>query len=120
MWHKVRPLAVGYAISLAIFVFCFWLMQEVIANTPDDAVPQIGLELYFGWAFVMLFLPAFSAGYSAARSGALYGLALSLPPIVLFAAVNEGFPMLGYLMWVAVAVVGGHIGQQVASRKHPL
>ena len=114
MWPRLKPLIIGLALSAAIFVICFVVLQIAIAVVPEESFGPVGLELYFAWAILMLFFPAFAAGYVAKGSGAVYGGLLAGIPIILFSLVVEGSPTVFYLMWLAVAAVGGHIGQVMA------
>lgn len=119
MWLRLRPLVFGLAASLAVFAALFAVVQITFHAFPPDVVgPRIGMEVYLVGAVLMLFLPAFAAGLFAKRYGALYGIVLAGIPIVLFSLVNEGVPSAFYLMWLAVAAVGGHCGQLVARRRH--
>jgi len=117
MWPLVKPLLVGFVASMLTFGLCFIVAQVIFANVSGEAIGRIGMETYLVGAALMLFLPAFVAGFVAKRSGALYGVLLAGFPIVLFSMVNEGVPSAFYLMWLAVAAVGGYCGQFVALRR---
>lgn len=117
MWPGLRPLIVGLAVSAAIFVICLVVLQIAIAVVPEESFGPVGIELYFAWAILMLFFPAFAAGYVAKGSGVVYGALLAAIPIFLFSLVTDGSPTVFYLMWLAVAAVGGHLGQVMALKK---
>jgi hypothetical protein len=118
MWLRLRPLVFGLAASIAVFAALLAVAQIIFHSFPSDVSPRIGMEVYLVGAVLMLFLPSFAAGFFAKRYGALYGIVLAGIPIVLFNLVNEGVPSAFYLMWLAVAAVGGHCGQLVARRRN--
>jgi hypothetical protein len=102
---------------MVTFGVCLGVAQVIFASVADKSIGRIGMETYMVGAVLMLFLPAFAAGLVAKRSGALYGVVLAGIPIVLFSMVNQGVPTAFYLMWLAVAAVGGYCGQRVAARR---
>ncbi|HEX8987033.1 MAG TPA: hypothetical protein VF816_03665 [Rhodocyclaceae bacterium] len=117
-WPLLKPLLVGLAVSAALAIVSFAAIQMAMAAIPPESFEAVGAEIYFAAALLMLFFPAFSAGYVAKRHGALYGLLLAAVPIALFSLVNAGVPVLFYFGWLAVAVVGGYAGQSLAQRTH--
>lgn len=118
MWQLVKPLFVGLAVSATLALVIFVAIQTAISVTPPESFEAVGSEIYFAGAILMLFFPAFSAGYVARQRGPIYGLLLAFVPIALFSLANTGFPILFYFSWLAVAVVGGYSGQTIARRKH--
>lgn len=107
----------GLVASVLTFAVCLGIGRVIFANLSDESIARIGMEAYMVGAVFMLFLPGFVAGFIAKRRGALYGAVLAGIPIVLFSFVNEGVPSAFYLMWLAVAAVGGYCGQLVAARR---
>ena len=118
MWALVKPLVVGFAAAMAAFGVCFVIVQVFFASVFPESLGRIGMEVYLVGVASMLFLAAFAAGFFARRFGAMYGAALAGIPIALFSMVTQGVPSAFYLMWLAMAAVGGHAGQVVAARKH--
>jgi hypothetical protein len=118
MWPLVKPLIVGFAVSVGLAVAGFVGMQLAISAISFESFEVVGLEIYLAFALLMLFFPAFSAGYVARHHGSLYGVVLAGVPIALFSLANKGLPVLFYFSWVFVAAVGGYSGQTIARRKH--
>ena len=118
MWVRVKPLVVGFAAAMAAFGACFIIAQIILASVFPESLSRIGMEVYLVGAAPMLFVPAFAAGFFAKRFGAMYGVVLAGIPIAFVSMVNVGVPSAFYLMWLAMAAVGGHVGQVVAARKH--
>ena len=118
MWRHIKPLLVGFGVSVAIFVVCAVAWQLAYPSVSNELVGRWGMEAYMSIAVLMLFFPAFAAGYVSKGSGMLYGVVLAGVPIVLFSLVNTGVPSAFYLMWLAVAAVGGHVGQLVGAKRH--
>ena len=118
MWVRVKPLVVGFAAAMAAFGVCFIIVQVIFAIVFPESLGRIGMEVYLVGVASMLFMAAFAAGFFAKRFGAMYGAALAGIPIALFSLVNRDFPSSFHLMWLAMAAVGGHVGQVVAARKH--
>ena len=118
MWVRMKPLVVGFAAAMAAFGVCFIIVQIIFASIFPESLGRIGMEVYLVGVASMLFIAAFAAGFFAQRFGAMYGVVLAGIPIALFSMVNEGTPSAFYLMWLAIAAAGGHVGQVVAARKH--
>jgi hypothetical protein len=117
MWTRVKPLVVGFAAAMAAFGVCFIVAQIIFAGIFPESFGRIGMEVYLVGAAPVLFIPAFAAGFLAKRFGAMYGVVLAGIPIALFSMVNKGEPSAFYLMWLAMAAVGGHVGQVVAAAR---
>ena len=118
MWRPLKPLLVGIAASVLVFAACFAFLQFAVSGATDEEVNQWGLYIYFTWAMLMLFVPSFAAGYVAKGWGIAYGLVLGSIPIVLWPIVNHGFPSLFYVPWLAVAAMGGYLGQVLGRKMH--
>jgi hypothetical protein len=118
MWALVKPLVVGFTAAMAAFGVCFFVAQIIFASVFPEPLGRIGIEVYLVGAAPLLFIPAFAAGFFAKRFGAVYGVVLVGIPIALISIVNESVPSAFYLMWLAMAAVGGHVGQVIAARKH--
>src|SRR5574343_326902 len=102
---RLKPLMIGWALFFAILAICSVALLIGIAVVPEESFAPAGLVLNFTWAILMLFLPAFAAGYVAKSSGAVYGALLAVIPIILFSLVIEDSPGIFFLMWLSVAVV---------------
>lgn len=116
MWTRVKPLVFGFAAAMAAFGACLLVTQIFFASVFPESTGRIGMEVYLVGAAPLLFIPAFAAGFFAKRFGAVYGVVLVGIPIALFSIVNESVPSAFYLLWLAMAAVGGYAGQVVAAR----
>ena len=116
-WAYIRPLVYGLAASAVTFAVCAILAQAMFATVAPSWIGNYGMNIYLGWATLMLLVPGFVAGLFAKRYGALYGVILAGIPILLFSLENKGVPSAFYLTWLAIAAVGGQVGQVAAMRR---
>ncbi|XAH25291.1 hypothetical protein AAFF27_08885 [Xylophilus sp. GW821-FHT01B05] len=118
MWFRfLQPLIIGLSVAAVTFIACLALSQFFFALLPLKSQGRLGIDIYSLFAVLMLFCPSFSAGYVARKNGAFYGILLSGIPMLLLSLVNYGFPIGFYIMFISLAVVGGHCGQLLALRK---